>query len=54
MSETTAETPTVVVVHGAFADASSWNGVAERLQAKGISVLAPGGSTERDLGGGWK
>jgi hypothetical protein len=27
-------TPTVVLVHGAFADASSWNGVIERLQAK--------------------
>ena len=23
------ETPTVVLVHGAFADASSWNGVVE-------------------------
>jgi pimeloyl-ACP methyl ester carboxylesterase len=33
--------PTVVLVHGAFADASSWNGVVERLQAKGIQVLAP-------------
>ena len=27
--------PTVVLVHGAFADASSWNGVIERLQAEG-------------------
>ena len=27
--------PTVVLVHGAFADASSWNGVIERLQAAG-------------------
>jgi pimeloyl-ACP methyl ester carboxylesterase len=33
--------PTVVLVHGAFADASSWNGVIERLQAKGIRVTAP-------------
>ena len=24
--------PTIVLVHGAFADASSWNGVVERLQ----------------------
>jgi pimeloyl-ACP methyl ester carboxylesterase len=31
---------TVVLVHGAFADASSWNGVIERLQAKGVSVTA--------------
>jgi pimeloyl-ACP methyl ester carboxylesterase len=32
---------TVVLVHGAFADASSWNGVIERLQAEGIEVTAP-------------
>jgi pimeloyl-ACP methyl ester carboxylesterase len=32
---------TVVLVHGAFADASSWNPVIERLQAKGIDVAAP-------------
>jgi pimeloyl-ACP methyl ester carboxylesterase len=31
---------TVVLVHGAFADSSSWNGVIERLQAKGIKVTA--------------
>ena len=36
MSEpTTTDTATVVLVHGAFADASSWNGVIERLQAQG-------------------
>jgi pimeloyl-ACP methyl ester carboxylesterase len=35
------ETPTVVLVHGAFADASSWNGVVELLQAKGVKVTAP-------------
>jgi hypothetical protein len=28
---------TVALVHGAFADASSWNGVIERLQAAGVS-----------------
>ncbi|GAA2357226.1 alpha/beta hydrolase [Catellatospora methionotrophica] len=33
--------PTVVLVHGAFADASSWNGVIERLQAEGYPVVAP-------------
>src|SRR5262245_37479177 len=33
--------PTVVLVHGAFADASSWNGVIERLQEKGVKVTAP-------------
>lgn len=35
------ESPTVVLVHGAFADASSWNGVIERLQARGVNVVAP-------------
>jgi pimeloyl-ACP methyl ester carboxylesterase len=33
--------PTIVLVHGAFADASSWNGVIERLQRQGYSVVAP-------------
>src|SRR3954470_14812086 len=33
--------PTVVLVHGAFADASSWSGVIERLQAQGVPVTAP-------------
>ena len=37
MSEST---PTVVLVHGAFADASSWNGVIERLQAQDVPVIA--------------
>jgi pimeloyl-ACP methyl ester carboxylesterase len=32
---------TVVLVHGAFADGSSWSGVIERLQAKGVPVTAP-------------
>jgi pimeloyl-ACP methyl ester carboxylesterase len=43
MSDTTAKSvsPTVVLVHGAFADASSWAGVIERLQAKGVQVTAP-------------
>jgi pimeloyl-ACP methyl ester carboxylesterase len=35
------ESPTVVLVHGAFADASSWNGVIERLQARSVPVTAP-------------
>jgi pimeloyl-ACP methyl ester carboxylesterase len=30
--------PTVALVHGAFADSSSWNGVIERLQAAGVQV----------------
>src|SRR3954452_15118076 len=33
--------PTIVLVHGAFADASSWNGVIERLQQQGYAVVAP-------------
>ncbi len=32
--------PTVVLVHGAFADSSSWNGVAEKLSARGLKVVA--------------
>ncbi|WP_394621756.1 alpha/beta fold hydrolase [Lentzea sp. JNUCC 0626] len=35
-----AKKPTVVLVHGAFADASSWNGVVDRLQRKGFPVVA--------------
>jgi pimeloyl-ACP methyl ester carboxylesterase len=31
---------TVVLVHGAFADSSSWAGVIERLLAKGTNVIA--------------
>lgn len=39
---TTSDTPlTVVLVHGAFADASSWTGVIERLRARAIQVTAP-------------
>jgi pimeloyl-ACP methyl ester carboxylesterase len=33
--------PTVVLVHGAFADSSSWNGVVKRLQNEGYPVIAP-------------
>jgi pimeloyl-ACP methyl ester carboxylesterase len=38
---TTDQQPTIVLVHGAFADASSWNGVIERLQQQGYTVIAP-------------
>ncbi len=44
MSQTTSPTAgplTVVLVHGAFADASSWTGVIERLQKEGVQVTAP-------------
>jgi pimeloyl-ACP methyl ester carboxylesterase len=33
--------PTIVLVHGAFADASGWAGVTERLQSRGYTVVAP-------------
>ena len=33
--------PTIVLVHGAWADASSWSQVTERLQKDGYRVLAP-------------
>ncbi len=55
-----AATPTVVLVHGAWADASGWSQVAKRLQNHGYRVLAPANplrSVEGDaaylrLGGG--
>ena len=43
MNDATPDTdaaPTVLLVHGAFADSSGWNGVIERLQAAGIPVRA--------------
>lgn len=35
-----AEKPTVVLVHGAFAESSSWNGVAANLLQQGFPVVA--------------
>lgn len=40
-SPVTAADITVVLVHGAFADGSSWNGVIELLQQRGHTVVAP-------------
>jgi pimeloyl-ACP methyl ester carboxylesterase len=40
-TSTTAAPLTVVLVHGAFADASGWTGVIERLEAEGVQVTAP-------------
>ncbi len=41
MPQATTTSPlTVVLVHGAFADSSSWAGVIERLQASGVQVTA--------------
>ena len=34
-------TPTVVLVHGGFADASFWGPVIRELRARGLPVLAP-------------
>src|SRR4051812_37218732 len=33
--------PTIVLVHGAFADAGGWSGVISRLQREGYPVVAP-------------
>lgn len=33
--------PTIVLVHGAWADSSSWNAVIAPLQSEGFTVLAP-------------
>ncbi|GAA1392932.1 alpha/beta hydrolase [Kitasatospora putterlickiae] len=41
MHSATPVRPTVVLVHGAFTDASCWAGVAERLHAAGLAVRAP-------------
>ncbi|MFJ4467550.1 alpha/beta fold hydrolase [Streptomyces sp. NPDC089424] len=38
---TSEKKPTVVLVHGAFADSSSWNGVIKRLKQDGYPVVAP-------------
>ncbi|MDT0467328.1 alpha/beta fold hydrolase [Streptomyces gibsoniae] len=37
----TGQKPTIVLVHGAWADASSWNAVISRLQHAGYTVYAP-------------
>src|SRR5690242_19862165 len=36
----TAKTPTVVLVHGAFAENSSWTGVITELTSRGIPAVA--------------
>jgi pimeloyl-ACP methyl ester carboxylesterase len=46
------ELPNIVLVHGAWADGSSWDAVVESLQAKGYKVTAPQfpeTSTEADV-----
>ncbi|WP_410872077.1 alpha/beta fold hydrolase [Nocardia sp. A7] len=34
--------PTVVLVHGAFAESSSWNGVIDKLNERGLTSIAAG------------
>jgi pimeloyl-ACP methyl ester carboxylesterase len=36
----TGQKPTIVLVHGAFADGASWNPVIERLQRRGFTAVA--------------
>jgi pimeloyl-ACP methyl ester carboxylesterase len=39
-TQATEPKPTIVLVHGAWADASSWNRVTKRLQRQGYAVMA--------------
>jgi pimeloyl-ACP methyl ester carboxylesterase len=39
--QATGPRPTIVLVHGDWADGSSWNGVIGRLQRRGFTVVAP-------------
>jgi pimeloyl-ACP methyl ester carboxylesterase len=41
LQESSGPRPTIVLVHGDWADASSWNGVIQRLQDRGFTVVAP-------------
>lgn len=49
-SERTTPKPTVVLVHGVFADASGWNATIKSLQDAGFPVIAPANPL-RDLAG---
>ena len=40
-SNVRADRPTIVLVHGDWADGSSWASVTERLQGRGFNVVAP-------------
>ena len=39
-AQTAQSKPTIVLVHGAFADAASWSGIIDRLQKRGYNVVA--------------
>ena len=40
-ARTAASLPTIVLVHGAWADGSGWEGVVRRLQSEGYPVVVP-------------
>jgi pimeloyl-ACP methyl ester carboxylesterase len=46
------DTPTIVLVHGAFAESASWAPVIERLQARGHRVVAAGNPLRSVAGDG--
>jgi len=39
-AQTAQSKPTIVLVHGAFADAASWSGIIDRPQKRGTTPLA--------------
>ena len=41
MPKSSGQRPTIVLLHGDWADASSWNGVIQRLQDRRFTVVAP-------------
>jgi pimeloyl-ACP methyl ester carboxylesterase len=41
MTDSTRTSPTIILVHGAWADASGWDGVIKHLQNDGYTVIAP-------------
>jgi pimeloyl-ACP methyl ester carboxylesterase len=41
MNQSERATPTIVLVHAAWADGSSWSRVIPKLRAEGVSVIAP-------------
>ena len=41
IAQASPEKPTIVLLHGAFADGSSWSKVTSRLQSDGYTVVAP-------------
>jgi hypothetical protein len=49
MPSTEHKNPSVVLVHGAYADGSSWSEVVRRLQAAGIAATA--GAESADVAG---